>query len=236
MAQACNSASAAKRCPFHGRVNRRALAGLLALLLLAEAGCGRRDGGLADAGNVTREASAKQSEPRDPDHPVVEIDTSVGTIRVKLDAINSPSTVRNFLYYVMQGFYDDTLIHYVDADKMILGGGYTADRQPKPVGTTVRNEAHNGLKNVRGTIAMARDAAAGIDTATTQFFINLADAPSLNHRGDEAGDYGYCVFGEVVDGLNVAEEISRSTTSDHGGDLAKTPDPAVVVKSIRIAE
>ncbi len=134
------------------------------------------------------------------------------------------------------GFYSGTLIHHVDADRMILGGGYSADGELKPTGTSIRNEAHNGLKNVRGTIAMARDAAAGIDTATSQFFINLCDSPKFDHRGDDAEEYGYCVFGEVVDGLNVADEISRSKTQDRGGDLAQTPMPPVVVQSIEVVE
>jgi cyclophilin family peptidyl-prolyl cis-trans isomerase len=167
---------------------------------------------------------------------VVEIATSTGTIRVKLDAVNAPSTVRNFLYYVNQGFYDDTLFHFVAPEKMIVGGGYSVEREPKLVGTTVRNEADNGLKNMRGTFAMARDTSAGIDTATTQFFINLADSPTFDHRGDEVDEFGYCVFGEVVGGLDVAEQIGRSATGDHGGDLSQTPEPPVVVRSISVVE
>ena len=119
-------------------------------------------------------------------------------------------------------------------DKMILGGGFSADGQPKPIGAAVRNEAHNGLKNLRGTMAMARDTAAGIDNATSQFFINLADAPSFDHRGETADEYGYCVFGEVVEGLDVADRIASSPTRDQGGELMQTPDPPVIIKSIRV--
>jgi cyclophilin family peptidyl-prolyl cis-trans isomerase len=144
--------------------------------------------------------------------------------------------VRNFLNYANDGFYQNTLIHYAAADKMIIGGGYAANGEAKTVLTTVRNEAHNGLKNVCGTIAMARDASAGIDSASSQFFINLVDAPSLDHRGDTPDEYGYCVFGEVVDGLAVAEQISRSPTRDQGGDLLQMPDPPVLVKSIQVVE
>src|SRR5439155_1671135 len=108
--------------------------------------------------------------------PVVEIDTSMGKITVTLDGLLARGTVRNFLDYANGGFYDNTLVHYVDPGKMILAGGYTADHKLKPTGISIRNEAHNGLKNVRGTIAMARDASA-IDSATSQFFINLVDAP-----------------------------------------------------------
>jgi peptidyl-prolyl cis-trans isomerase B (cyclophilin B) len=181
-------------------------------------------------------ASTSRVESADPDHPVVEIVTNLGAIRVELDAANAPGTVQNFLNYVGDQFYNGTLFHYVAPDKMIVGGGYTADGQPKPAGTPVRNEAHNDLKNVRGTIAAARDAAAGIDNATSQFFINLVDSPTFDHRGDTADEYGYCVFGKVVDGLDVADSISRAPTRDGGGDLAQTPDPPVVVKSIRVVQ
>src|SRR5207244_12564963 len=136
-----------------------------------------------------------------PAKPIRQIDTSLGAITVRLDGIRAPGTVRNFLNYVNEGLYDNTLVHYVDAGKMIVAGGYAADRTPKPARTPIRNEAHNGLKNVRGTIAMARDAAL-IDSATTQFFVNLADAPQRDHTGDTAATYGYCVFGKVTDGLD----------------------------------
>jgi len=116
---------------------------------------------------------------------------------------------------------------------MIVAGGYSADHKPKASRTPIRNEAHNGAKNIRGTIAMARDASL-IDSATTQFFINLADAPQRDHTGDTPASYGYCVFGEVIAGLDIAEKISRSPTTDQGGDLAQTPSPPVVIKSIRV--
>jgi cyclophilin family peptidyl-prolyl cis-trans isomerase len=116
---------------------------------------------------------------------------------------------------------------------MIVSGGYAANGSPKHGMTPIRSEAHNGLKNTRGTIAMTRDPAA-IDSAVSQFFINLTDAPQRDHSGDTADKYGYCVFGEVTEGLDVAEKISHSPTADHGGDLAQTPDPPVVIKSVRV--
>jgi cyclophilin family peptidyl-prolyl cis-trans isomerase len=169
----------------------------------------------------------------DLEKPVLRIETSGGAITVRLDGILAPGTVRNFLNYASEGFYENTLVHYVDPGKMIVAGGYSADRKLKPARTPIRNEAHNGVKNVRGTIAMARDASL-IDSATTQFFINLADAPQRDHAGDTPANYGYCVFGEVTDGLDVAEKISQSPTTDQGGDLAQTPNPPVVIKSIRV--
>jgi cyclophilin family peptidyl-prolyl cis-trans isomerase len=168
--------------------------------------------------------------------PIVQIDTSAGTITLQLDGIQAPGTVRNFLNYANEGFYDNTLVHFVEPGKMIVAGGYAANRSPKSIARTpIRNEAHNGLKNRRGTIAMARDGSL-IDSATSQFFINLADAPQRDHTGNQPTDYGYCVFGEVTEGLDVAEKISKSTTTNAGGDLAQLPEPAVEIKSIRVVK
>jgi cyclophilin family peptidyl-prolyl cis-trans isomerase len=208
------------------------LASVAVLAALAMAGCGSDAGDAPTPTGGAVVASAKASKNLDPLHPEVDIETNLGKIRVRLDATAAPGTVRNFLNYCGEGFYVDTLFHYVNPDKMILAGGYSVDGQPKLAGGTVRNEAHNGLKNTRGTIAMARDVSGGIDSATSQFFINLADAPTFDHRGDEAEEYGYCVFGEVVDGLDVADQISRSPTNDQGGDLAQTPVPPVIIKAI----
>jgi len=169
----------------------------------------------------------------DSQNPVLLIDTSAGPITVRLDGVRAPGTTRNFVNYANDRFYDNTIVHYVDSGKMIVAGGYSVGRSPKRAGTAIRNEAHNGLKNVRGTIAMARDAA-HVDSATSQFFINLADAPQRDFKGESADAYGYCVFGEVTEGLDVAEKISKSGTADMGGDLAQTPDPPVVIKSIRV--
>jgi len=215
---------------------------LLAVVLIAAAtGCNR------DATESTTEAGASVStapdslttrpQPKEIDraHPVVVVDTSAGPITIRLDAEKSPGTVQNFLNYVNEGFYDNTLIHYVDAGKMLVAGGYASDRTLKPTRQSIRNEARNGTKNARGTVAMARDASL-IDSATSQFFINLADAPQRDYRGDTAAQYGYCVFGEVTEGLDVAQKISQSPTTNLGNDLARTPEPSVVIKSIRIIQ
>jgi cyclophilin family peptidyl-prolyl cis-trans isomerase len=205
---------------------------LAASLIAAVAGCDRQRSS-GDSATVGKTAETSPRAKLDPEHPVVQIETNLGEITVRLDAVRAPGTVRNFLNYANSGFYDDTIVHYIDPDKMIVAGGYTADRTLKPPHPPIRNEAHNGLKNRRGTIAMARDAAL-IDSATSQFFINLADAPQRDYQGDTADEYGYCVFGEVTAGLEVAERISQSPTTDLGGDLAQTPDPSVVIKSIRV--
>jgi len=199
-------------------------------------GCRGEPPDAAATGASPKVATASRGASVDPEHLVVTIDTNLGAIRVELDAAKAPGTVQNFLNYVGDRYYDGTLFHYIAPNKMIVGGGFTADGQPKPAGATVRNEAHNGLKNLRGTMAVARDAAAGIDNATSQFFINLVDSPAFDHRGDEVDEYGYCVFGKVVDGLDVAEAISRAPTRDGGGDLTQTPVPPVVIKSIRVVQ
>jgi cyclophilin family peptidyl-prolyl cis-trans isomerase len=214
---------------------------LAAALIAAASGC-NRDGAETTTDPVASTTGAVESpskrpgpKPIDRIHPVVVVETSEGAIKIRLDADISPGTVRNFLNYVNEGFYDNTLIHYVDSGKMIVAGGYAADRTLKPARQSIRNEAHNGAKNTRGSVAMARDASL-IDSATSQFFINLVDAPQRDYQGDTAAQYGYCVFGEVTEGLEIAQEISQSPTTNLADDLAQTPDPAVVIKSIRIVQ
>jgi cyclophilin family peptidyl-prolyl cis-trans isomerase len=210
----------------------------LAILIAAHVGCGHsaatKEGKRnAAAGESTTAGSRAEPTKEHLETPVVKFETTAGNITVRLDAVHAPGTARNFLNYVNDHFYDNTLIHYVDPGKMIVAGGYAADGSPKHGLTPIRSEAHNGLKNARGTIAMTRDSAA-IDSAVSQFFFNLTDAPQRDHTGDTADKYGYCVFGEVTEGLDVAEKISRSPATNHGGDLAQTPDPPVVIKSVRV--
>ena len=217
---------------------------LLALLVVVAfaglAGCDKSSSTSSPAAPAA-DSSADVAAPRpapprvDLKKPVVRIETSLGPIVLQLDGVRAPGTVRNFLNYASDGYYDNTIVHYVAPSKMILAGGFTADGKPKVPLTPIRNEAHNGLKNTRGTIAMTRNPAQ-IDSATSQFFINLADAPQRDHSGDGPDQYGYCVFGEVTEGLDVAEKISQAPTVDHGGDLVQTPDPPVVIKSVRVVQ
>lgn len=234
-------ASSTKNISFPRIPRRSSLAVAAFLLIVALNGCNHASTnpeakGSAASGEAEPSAAstAKPSAKSiDFEKPVVQIETSVGTISLRLDGIHAPGTVRNFINFANEGFYDNTLIHYVDPGKMVIAGGYAADRKPKPAGMAIRNEADNSLKNTRGTIAMARDASR-IDSASTQFFINLADAPKLDHTGDTPANYGYCVFGAVTDGLDVADKISKGPTANAGGDLTQTPDPAVVIKSMRV--
>jgi len=207
-----------------------------ALIAIAAGGCGEPSSPPPTTGDGTASPTVSSSTaPKQIDHhrPVVRIETNQGAITVRLDAVKAPGTVRNFLNYAGEGFYDNTLVHYVDPNKLILAGGYSLDRQLKPTRPPIRNEAHNGLKNIRGTIAMARDQSL-IDNATSQFFINLADAPQRDHQGSAPEQYGYCVFGEVIEGLDVAQRISQSATADMGGDLRQIPQPPVVISSVRV--
>ncbi len=211
-----------------------------AMLVLAVGGCKRGeqkpavDSARAEAATGTLSATPIGSKV-DLENPTILLETTVGNITVRLDGVHAPGTVRNFLNLTNDKFYDNTLIHFVDPGQMIVAGGYGADRHPKPPGAPIRSEAHNGLKNTRGTIAMTRDPDR-IDSATSQFFINLADAPQRDHTGDSAEEYGYCVFGEVIEGLDVAAKISQAPTANQGGDLAQTPEPPIVIKAVRVVK
>ncbi|OHB79552.1 MAG: hypothetical protein A2W31_07260 [Planctomycetes bacterium RBG_16_64_10] len=165
-------------------------------------------------------------------HPTVVIETSLGKITVRLDAAHAPGTVRNFLNHANSGHYDQTIFHYAQPDGFILGGGFTPELKEKAPCDPIRNEAHNGLKNTCGTIAMSRDDEL-IDSARCQFFINLADHPELDHRQPSAAEYGYCVFGRVVAGLDVAERIAAVPTHDRG-EFSSTPVAPVVIHTVRL--
>jgi peptidyl-prolyl cis-trans isomerase A (cyclophilin A) len=155
--------------------------------------------------------------------PVVVISTSLGDITVELDAEKAPKTVANFLAYVDEGFYNDTIFHRVIKDFMVQGGGMTADGKQKPTKAPIKNEADNGLKNNVGTLAMARTSV--VDSATAQFFINTKDNDFLNHGGR---DFGYAVFGKVTSGMDVVRKIEAVKT--RAGDAPVEP---VLIKSIK---
>ena len=144
------------------------------------------------------------------ENPNVLLDTTEGEILIELYPDKAPETVANFLKYVDEGFYKNTIFHRVIKGFMIQGGGLTMKMEEKPTSAPVKNEADNGLKNDRGTIAMART----MDThsATAQFFINLVDNDFLNHTAPTTQGWGYCVFGKVVDGMDVVDKIGKAKT------------------------
>jgi cyclophilin family peptidyl-prolyl cis-trans isomerase len=157
------------------------------------------------------------------------IKTSLGDIELELFDNEAPETVKNFLSYVDDRHYDNTIFHRVISKFMIQGGGFDTSFTQLPTKSPVKNEATNGLKNTLGTVAMARTS--DIDSATSQFFINVNDNDFLNHTAPTQAGYGYCVFGKVTDGMDVVEEIEKVATGQKGphGDV---PLENVVIKEI----
>ena len=162
-------------------------------------------------------------------YPVVIIKTNFGPIIVKLDAERAPVTVKNFLSYIEESFYDSTLFHRVIQNFMIQGGGFSVNFAQKPTKLAIENEAVNGLKNKRGTIVMARTNE--INSATSQFFINLKDNDFLNHKDTSPKGYGYAVFGEVIMGMDVVDKIAATPTGP--GDV---PTEKVIIETILLNE
>lgn len=158
------------------------------------------------------------------------ISTSKGDIRVQLDRENTPVTVDNFLNYVRSGFYNETIFHRVIEKFMVQGGGLTADMQQKKTDAPVKNEAKSAQANKRGTIAMARTM--DPHSATAQFFINVVDNNFLNFTGENPQGYGYCVFGEVVEGMDVVDAIVKVKTGQRQGH-ADVPLEDVIIHEIR---
>lgn len=146
--------------------------------------------------------------------PKVRMKTTLGDMVIELDRKHAPVTVENFLGYVREGFYDGTIFHRVIPGFMIQGGGFEPGMKMKTPKAPIRNEAGNGLKNLRGTIAMARTSV--VDSATCQFFINVKDNPFLDHRSETPQGFGYAVFGKVVEGMEVAEKIEKVPTGARG--------------------
>jgi cyclophilin family peptidyl-prolyl cis-trans isomerase len=168
-----------------------------------------------------------------PANPVVVIETSMGTITAELDKAKAPVTVENFLGYVKDGLYDGTIFHRVMPGFMIQGGGFTPDMRQKPTKPPIQNEATNGLKNTRGTLAMARTSE--VRSATAQFFINTVDNDFLNHRSLNPAEFGYAVFGRVTAGMDVVQKIEKVQTTTKSGHQ-NVPVEAVVIKTIRVKQ
>ena len=162
-----------------------------------------------------------------PGNPLVEISTSLGDITVELFKEQSPASTENFLQYVNEGFYAGTIFHRVIPGFMIQGGGFTPKLVEKPTRPPVRNEAANGLSNVRGTLAMARTQA--LRSATSQFYINVADnRAKLDHRGYSPADFGYAVFGRVLSGMDVVDRIVASATQSVGMHEDVPVEPVII--------
>jgi cyclophilin family peptidyl-prolyl cis-trans isomerase len=168
-----------------------------------------------------------------PGNPVVAVSTSLGDITLELFKDLAPISVQNFLQYVTEGFYTGTVFHRVKQGFMIQGGGYTATLAEKPTRPPIQNEATNGLRNARGTVAMARMRA--LRSATAQFYINVVDNRGLDHTGYAPDEFGYAVFGRVLSGMDVVDRIAAVPTKTTV-DMEDVPVDPVIIKGVRVVK
>jgi peptidyl-prolyl cis-trans isomerase B (cyclophilin B) len=178
--------------------------------------------------DVSSERKNEENQVVQAKNPVVVLETSMGTIKIQLDDGHAPETVKNFLSYVDDKFYDGTIFHRVIEDFMIQGGGFEPGLKQKKTKAPIKNEAPNELSNKRGTIAMARTN--DLNSATAQFFINVKDNPFLDNPRSP-----YCVFGKVIEGMDVVDKI-RKVKTKQVGPMGDVPVEDVVIKSVRRAE
>ena len=172
--------------------------------------------------------------PQEDQMSLVTISTSAGDIHLELDAENAPITVANFLQLAKDGYYNGTIFHRIIDGFMVQGGGLDENMAPKPTGTEpIQNEANNGLKNDRGTLAMARTG--DPHSATGQFFVNHKDNDFLNHTSETSQGWGYAVFGSVINGMDIVDQIALSTTSTVGG-YADAPLEPTIINSVTVSE
>lgn len=157
---------------------------------------------------------------------MVKLSTNFGDITLELNAEKAPITVANFLNYVEAGFYNGLIFHRVISNFMVQGGGFDANMKQKPTSEPIKNEANNGLSNDCYTIAMARTSIP--DSASSQFFINVADNGFLNHTAPTSSGWGYCVFGKVVEGMDVVDKIKAVATTSRAGHQDVPVDPVII--------
>jgi cyclophilin family peptidyl-prolyl cis-trans isomerase len=213
--------------------------GLLAVMILASFSifaCGCKENKEEQSENVkiekkqAEQVTGNEKTETKGGNPMVIMYTSMGDIKIELYPDKAPITVKNFLSYVNDGFYDGTVFHRVIPGFMIQGGGFTPDMEQKPTKPPIKNEADNGLRNEAGTIAMARTNV--VDSATSQFFINQVDNDFLNHSPQ---NFGYAVFGRVIEGMDVVNRIANVRTGVYG-PFQDVPIEPVVIKSVRLVE
>lgn len=169
----------------------------------------------------------------DAKNPKITMQSNKGTFVMELYPEKAPNTVANFLAYAKEGFFEGTIFHRVIPGFMIQGGGFTEDMQQKPTKAQIEIESDNGLKNNLGTIAMARTN--DPNSATAQFFINVKDNGFLNFTAPTAQGYGYTVFGKIIEGLDVVQEIEKVATGNHGGH-SDVPNEAIVIEKVTVKE
>ena len=178
---------------------------------------------------ATAQAADPSPKPSPSKNPSVLMKTTMGEITIELDQLQAPISVKNFLDYVDSKFYDGTIYHRVIPGFMIQGGGFTPNLQQKPTKAPIKNEAGNGLKNATGTLAMARTGI--VDSATSQFFINVADNAQLNHRDESPAGFGYAVFGKVTAGMDIVKKIEAVKTTARPPHQ-NVPETPVVIESV----
>jgi cyclophilin family peptidyl-prolyl cis-trans isomerase len=162
---------------------------------------------------------------------VVDVTTNHGTFTIELDSAKAPASVANFLAYLDAGHYDGTIFHRVIATFMVQGGGYDQVYEKRPVRAPIQNEADNGVKNKRGTVAMARTG--DPHSATAQWFVNVVDNAFLDHKGKEPQGWGYAVFGRVTEGMDVVDRIKNVPTGSNGPFNKDAPDTPVIIQRVR---
>jgi cyclophilin family peptidyl-prolyl cis-trans isomerase len=199
---------------------------VLALVLLIAVG-------QATAGQQQAPAVAAAPLQPAPGNPVVVIATSFGDVTVELFKDKAPVSVENFLQYAREGFYEGTIFHRIERRFVVQGGGYSPDLVEKSTRGPIQNEATNGLRNVRGTVAMARRRV--LRSATSQFYFNLSDNAQLDHRGYTPDEFGYAVFGRVLSGMDVVDRIGAVETRT-AGDFDGVPVEPVLIKGVRIVD
>ncbi len=215
---------------------------LISTVSLSLSGCGKSGSGQSASASQSPSSAAAQASPasvtrRDDSspsaEPVVVLHTTQGDINIKLFAEKAPRTVENFLRgYADRGFYDQTIFHHVERGRMLIAGGYTSELARKPTRAPIYNESHNGLSNRRGTVAMIREADAP-HSATSEFFVNLTDNPDFDFKAADDDDVpGYCVFGEIVSGMDVIDRIAQLPTAARG-EFPKVPSPLVSIVNVQ---
>lgn len=195
------------------------------------AGCNAQDTTTKQA--TEKETKSNPSGEKMSANPIIKMVTNKGTITIELNAEKAPISAKNMVNYVKDGFYDGLIFHRVIPGFMIQGGGMKPDMSEKPTKSQIQNEANNGLKNDRGTLAMARTNIP--HSASSQFFINLKNNDFLNHSSETPQGWGYAVFGKVTEGMDIVDEIAKVKTGNHGGH-ADVPMEAVIIEKMTIVE
>ena len=220
-----------------------------ALLTLAGCGAKGQQGPDAPAASIPGTGDRSGASPSDPlkgisggargdakkkgTYPKAVVETSLGSFTIELDPEEAPLTVDNFRRYANNGHYKGTVFHFVHEGYVVLGGGFTEDLREKPTYTEISNEAGKSkLKNVRGTVAMHRKAAVA-NSVAAQFYVNLANSPQLDYEGPTDDHYGYCVFGKVIEGMDVVDKIGKVQVHKKG-DFDHLPVSAVTISSVKV--